>query len=52
MALAALKQNILESQQELIEQERKFWHARSHRNILNCAHQQGLDTVIQQEEYY
>lgn len=33
---------------KIIEQEKKFWHARSHQHILACAIEQGLVLVIDQ----
>jgi len=38
-------------QDKIIEQERKLWHAKRHQNILICAQEQGLVTVIKKEEY-
>jgi hypothetical protein len=34
--------------EDILEQERRFWHTRSHEHILLCAAEQGLNTVINQ----
>lgn len=48
--LAQLEEKIVAMNEKIIEQERKFWHARNHHHVLTCAQQQGLVTFIQQEE--
>ena len=48
--LAHLQEEIFNINEKIIEQERKFWHARNHHHVLTCAQQQGLVTFIQQEE--
>ena len=45
-----LDESYFDLQDKIIEQERKLWHVKRHQNILICAQEQGLVTVIKREE--